>query len=1264
MAGSNQIGVEVVAVGIAAFSRAMRTAQDDLERTAHSITKASGATAGFGTALTSLGGNMQRVGRAMLIDVTAPLGILTGALINAGIQFEDAFAGIGKTVEGVSVGFDEIKAAAQRDLGITITTMDEARQAAAQMGMAFGDLTPVGQQVREEFRQMALEIPMSAQELANLGEVVGQLGVNAPEIANVTKLVAELGLTTNMSSEDAAMGLIRMANIMRSTVGPDAISMTEFIQRAGSALVDLGNKSVATESEILNFALRLSAAGDMANMSEQEVLAWSTTLADLGARAESGGTAVSRALENMIIAVQSGSKELDLFAGVMGMTGAEFTKIFREDASSALGTFTQKLKEGLEAGKVNKDMLTAMGLGGIRAFDILGRLGNAQEILAKNTNNANKAWADAVALENEAEKRFGTFKSQLQLLKNTFVDLGISIFDLVEDDLKVLVGWIKDAINWFKSLDTGLQKNIVIFAAVAAVIGPLLIVFGGLISILGTAATAITAIGSAALPVIGILGALAAAVGIIGGFDFLKNQPKIPEVKPPTTQTIPETQGDTVQAAEDVADATQEAADAAKEDEYTWVKITRYQATGTQGLLNAAQQAAQGTSDMANAANQIAASSANLETTLQNMKPVTVWVKVKKEKTEEELRQENVGANAPRIMETPAPMEPGKTSLVFTETPMEKGWREFLTFLQVDIPEAIANLKTTLQPFTDLLSGIVTKDLVEAWDSLKVAWDNLSVSAGPLLDSLKEILPVIGVALVAVLTLVILFVANVIKSFAAAAENIGTFVNGIGTTLGGIIEFVKGVVNTFVGLFGLIGGAFMYLYEIITGDSKGAAQIFNDVMLTSLDKLVGGVKQIFGGLVQIFEGIFTTISAVVKGFWDQTTTFFTGLWDDVVEIFKGLSDDLIGHSIITDMIQDTLDVFSMLKDQGLKIISDFVTGITAIFSNIKLPSLGSLLGGLTGGAAAPAAPDAGAGGGEPGQPGGEAAPAAMFSVQQITALQQAIVGLQKVWADFGITVSSTLGIVNQTLASLTGVTKNLFTSMATAFTQAFVAPVTSQIILFNATFVVQTTLMAAAWRTVCLGMVKSWLDFVANSLKLLGEFVASAGGEFQTMKDKGSGLASELGQDMAKAFGEGGVANLALDQFGNKLTGLGPKFGKLKSAVAGFVSEMKALLLSICDAAANALGCVTASPELALQHPFELFEKYLKKTDYGNLVGKSMAMPALTDISTVLPNMQGNTTNVDNSVTANVTGLPITTAESVADTMLRTIRMSEVMQGQ
>lgn len=492
-----EIGITVVVRGVAEARRAIGNFQSDINGLQRAIGNVSGTTSQLGTNLQSIGNAMIGVGRSLTVGVTAPILAAAAAAVTAGIDFEDAFAGVGKTVEGV---------------------MDSA-----------GNLTDLGEQIRQEFRDMALDIPIATNELASLGEVVGQLGIRAEDVAKVTETIAMLGATTELAAEDAAKGLIRFGNIL----SVESADMAEFLESAGSAIVALGNASVSTEGEILNLGLRLAAAGERANFSAQEILAWATTLSDLGVRAEAGGSAVSRAINEMLLAINTGSDNLATFAAATDTTVENFVQAFEEDASTALSHFISKLKEGIEDGSVSIDMLNEMGLSGIRAMDILGRLGNAEELFAKNLDIANQAWAEQIALEEEFNKRAATVKSQIQLLKNSFTDLGITIFDLVKDDITAFIAGIRQIIENFKNLDPSIQRTILQFAAIAAAVGPLLIVLGGMVAGLGLFVSGLVALatpaGLATAAVIGLTGALAAIAlpnlgGLLGDLDSIKNK--------------------------------------------------------------------------------------------------------------------------------------------------------------------------------------------------------------------------------------------------------------------------------------------------------------------------------------------------------------------------------------------------------------------------------------------------------------------------------------------------------------------------------------------------------------------------------------------------------------------------------------------------------------------------------------------------------------------------------------------------------------------
>lgn len=513
------IGIRLLVLGLGEFRRAVGTARDDMSSLERTIRSTSGSTEKFGASLTRIGGAMVGLGRTMTLAITGPLAIITGSLINAGAQFEDTFAGVAKTVDGVAIGFDEIALAAKTQLGTTITTMDEAKVAADKLGMSFGDLTPIGQQVRDDFRDLALAIPISSMELNKLGEIIGALGVKAEDIADVTKIVAELGVATDISAEEAAKGLVKIFNI----IGKEGDSLVEFLKSAGSAIVALGNNSVSSEGEILALSTRLAAAGDRANFSAQELLAWATTISDVGSRAEAGGTAVSRALNEMLLAVQTGSENLATFAQVSGMSADEFSRAFEEDASGALLNFIGNLNKGIKAGTITKDMLNDMGLGGIRALDVLGRLSEATGLFGKNMEISNQAWEEQIALEEEAEKRFSTVTSQVQILKNTFTDLGITIFDLVKDDITSFIDGIRSVVKWFKELDPGIQKAILKFALIAAAIGPLLVLLGGAVQIIGTLTTVFAALASPVGLAALAIGGIGLALGTLIGWDNVLN---------------------------------------------------------------------------------------------------------------------------------------------------------------------------------------------------------------------------------------------------------------------------------------------------------------------------------------------------------------------------------------------------------------------------------------------------------------------------------------------------------------------------------------------------------------------------------------------------------------------------------------------------------------------------------------------------------------------------------------------------------------------
>ena len=202
------------------------------------------------------------------------------------------------------------------------------------------------------------------------------------------------------------------------------------------------------------------------------------------------------------------------------------------DAGVALTGLKKALQNATKDGKSSRDALSelqqTMGEGANKADAYAA----ASELFGAK---AGPAIADAcmegrlsfeelgTALEDFQGNVFDAFEQtvspmdDLQMSMNRMKDLGYDIVEtaapMIEEGLAMLRDTITELKEKWDSLDEGQQQNIIKFAGMAAVIGPVIVVIGTLIGAIGGV---VTGIGAA----IGVIGAISApvmiAVGVIG----------------------------------------------------------------------------------------------------------------------------------------------------------------------------------------------------------------------------------------------------------------------------------------------------------------------------------------------------------------------------------------------------------------------------------------------------------------------------------------------------------------------------------------------------------------------------------------------------------------------------------------------------------------------------------------------------------------------------------------------------------------------------
>lgn len=379
----------------------------------------------------------------VLLAAGAAAGVAGGIIINMGSDFESAFAGVKKTVDATDQQLADLE---------------------------------------EGLRDMAKNKPQTAVELAEIAEAAGQLGIQTDNIEEFTDVMADLKVATNLGDEGASQ-FAKFANI--TNMAQDKFG------NLGSTVVELGNNMATTESDIVDMAMRLAGAGTQVKMSEADIMGFSAALSSVGIEAEMGGSAMSKMMINMQLAVETGldawkpleetmartghtaedaenavakggsalknfaaatgqnSKQLresvkaaqksagslQDFADVANMTSEEFSAAFKDDAAKALSAFISGLNDTDRLGQSAIVTLDSMDIKEVRLRDTLLRAANASGLFNTSLDMANSAFKENTALTKEAEQRYATFESRVDMIKNRVTDMGITFYQSFRDPL-------------------------------------------------------------------------------------------------------------------------------------------------------------------------------------------------------------------------------------------------------------------------------------------------------------------------------------------------------------------------------------------------------------------------------------------------------------------------------------------------------------------------------------------------------------------------------------------------------------------------------------------------------------------------------------------------------------------------------------------------------------------------------------------------------------------------------------------------------------
>lgn len=360
--------------------------------------------------------------------ITAGIGRVVSSAAQAGIAQERAFADVERTAQGTTQSLNELKKS-YTDLSTTTTT-------------SFADLSKIG----------------------TLG---AQMNIPTNKLNDFTKAVAEFSTVTGMEVESASTAFGRFGEMM-GKLQESAPGKGDGYAVLANQIADLGAKSVATEPEIANMAVSIAAQGKSAGFTQNEILALSSTLSSLAIPKEWARGSLQRIFNSINSAAADGGEKMHTYAQAVGVTDAEFQKLWRDDPNKVFQGILQNLagiSDKVEKAQAIKDL----GFKNVRDVELLSRMSNSVGLYVEQLKEAEAASKGTTFIDESMGIIMDTMAAKVEAFQHALQNAGAAMNSSFMVPFKLIISIATGVVNAFAKLPAPIQAFVGALAAVATV---------------------------------------------------------------------------------------------------------------------------------------------------------------------------------------------------------------------------------------------------------------------------------------------------------------------------------------------------------------------------------------------------------------------------------------------------------------------------------------------------------------------------------------------------------------------------------------------------------------------------------------------------------------------------------------------------------------------------------------------------------------------------------------------------------------------------
>lgn len=366
-------------------------------------------------------------------------------------------------------------------------------------------------QMRRDIQALSTDIPMTAEELAQIVASGGQSGIAKAELIEFAELAAKVGVAFDISAEMAGDSMAKVKTAME-------LNLKE-TSNLFNAMNHLSNNSAARADQTLEFLNRAGSDGARYGFSANETLTYGAAMIAAGAQADTAATS----FRNMGRALTRGASSTDRQSEAFKKLGLDAEKVALAMQQDAVGTTNDVIRRLNDLPKhVQASVMS--DLFGDEARE-LGKLINNMQLQPKML----KLLADPAdylgsvgepdSVEKEYRARAATTQNNEQLLANEWKRVqsaaGETILPVYNEILTTMRGLLKTTTAWIEEHPT-LTRWLVIGAAalggMAVAGGALLTAGAALIGTIAVLRFGLAGLGARAIFASGGLGGVASRI--------------------------------------------------------------------------------------------------------------------------------------------------------------------------------------------------------------------------------------------------------------------------------------------------------------------------------------------------------------------------------------------------------------------------------------------------------------------------------------------------------------------------------------------------------------------------------------------------------------------------------------------------------------------------------------------------------------------------------------------------------------------------------